>query len=72
MQPIALPHGPPVDVPMNERPIHTSVDIENDSLRLKRECFPCGFEIIEFFPYNSNTLHTSFLRRETTKNIRTT
>ena len=32
-----LPHGPPVDVPMNERPIHSSIDFDNDSLRLKRE-----------------------------------
>jgi len=30
-----LPHGPPVDVPMNERPVYSSIDFDNDSLRLK-------------------------------------
>jgi hypothetical protein len=37
LQPLLLPLGPPVNVPMHERPVHSAIDPLNDSLRLKRE-----------------------------------
>lgn len=72
MQPIVLPYGPPVDVPMDVRPVHTSIDFENDSLRLKRECFTCLLREWILFHTTLIIFYTSFLRRETQKNIRKT
>jgi hypothetical protein len=47
LQPLLLPLGPLVDVPMHERPVHSAIDPLNDSLRLKREC---GIDVWSLLP----------------------